>query len=441
MPNVAYDTVVVFSCLRGRSIVALATALALWLPACGGGPSFRSASALDAAAESYVRLVLALGERDADSLDTYHGPLEWQAEARAAHATLPEIRASAAALAAQLATPIPNEDEVRRQFLIRQLAAIVARIDVVRGARLPFDEEARLLFGLDVPAVEHGPAAAAVREAIDRLLPGPGDLAARSAAYHRKFLIAPDRLPAVLARAIEGCRAATRAHLELPPSERVGVEFVRELSWSAFTRYAGGFTSRIQVNAGMPLTVDRALDLACHESYPGHHTIASLLEGRFGGRGELLIQPLFSPQSLLHEAASSLAGQLAFPEPVRVAFERDALFPLAGFDPAEAARHVRIGRLIDALYGVEADIARRYLDGSLDFPRAAAALERDALMPSADATLKFLNQYRTYAATYTIGRDALQRHLGGQPPAGGDAGRWSAYANVVTDPAQVVPQG
>ena len=100
---------------------------------------------------------------------------------------------------------------------------------------------------------------------------------------------------------------------------------------------------------------------------------------------------------------------------------------------------MRIGRLVDALHGVEADIARRYLDGSLDFPRAAAALERDALMPSADATLKFLNQYRTYAATYTIGRDALQRHLDGQPPAGGEAGRWSAYINVVTDPAQIVP--
>ena len=413
-------------------------ALALWTLACGGDGSRRSASPLDAAAESYVRLVLALGERDADSLDAYHGPPEWQADARTAHATLPEVRASAAALAGQLVSPVSGDDEVRRQFLIRQLRAVAARIDVVRGARLPFAEEARLLFGLDVPAVEHGAAAAAAREAIDRLLPGQGDLAARYAAYDRKFLIAPDRLPAVLGRAIEGCRTATRAYLALPPSERVDVEYVRELSWSAFTRYTGGFTSRIQVNTGLPLTVDRALDLACHESYPGHHTIASLLEARFGGRVEFLVQPLFSPQSLLHEAASSLGGQLAFPEPARIAFERDALFPLAGLDPAAAARHVRIGRLIDVLHGVEADIARRYLDGNLDFPRAAAALERDALMPSADATLKFLNQYRTYAATYTIGRDALQRHLDGQSPAG-DGGRWSAYKNVVTDPAQIIP--
>ena len=182
----------------------------------------------------------------------------------------------------------------------------------------------------------------------------------------------------------------------------------------------------------LPLTVDRALDLACHEAYPGHHTIDSLLDARFGGRRvELLVQPLFSPQSLLHEAASSLAGSLAFPDAARLAFERDELFPLAGLDPVGADRHVRVGRLVDQLHGVQADIARRYLDGALDFPRAAAALERDALMPSADATLKFLNQFRTlrghlHASAAT--RFAPPRRAA--PPAA-TASRWRAYIDVV----------
>ena len=92
------------------------------------------------------------------------------------------------------------------------------------------------------------------------------------------------------------------------PDDTVAVELVGDLPWSAFTRYEGGFASRVQVNAALPLTVDRALDLACHEAYPGHHTINVLLDARFGGRRpELLVQPLFSPQSLLHEAAASLA--------------------------------------------------------------------------------------------------------------------------------------
>ena len=94
---------------------------------------------------------------------------------------------------------------------------------------------------------------------------------------------------------------------------------------------------------------------------------------------------------------------------------------------------------MDQLHGVQARIARQYLDGELDFARASAALERDALMPSADATLKFLNQFRSYAATYTIGRDALSRYLNAHSTADDRAGRWRAYINVVTDPVQVVP--
>jgi nucleotide-binding universal stress UspA family protein len=212
----------------------------------------------------------------------------------------------------------------------------------------------------------------------------------------------------------------------------VRVDYVRDSSWSAFTRYEGRFVSRILVNAALPVTVDRALDLACHEAYPGHHTISVLLDARFGERRpELLVQPLFSPQSSLHEAAASLAPALAFSEAARIAFERDELFPLAGLDAADAARHATVGRLVDRLHPVVADVARQYLDGVLDFPRAAAALERDALMPNADATLKFVNQFRSYAATYTVGRDRLSRVV---------AGNWASYLRAVTDPAQTLPR-
>ena len=54
----------------------LVLVLATWFSACGGAAS--AGRALDAAAESYVRLVLALAERDADSLDIYYGPSAWE---------------------------------------------------------------------------------------------------------------------------------------------------------------------------------------------------------------------------------------------------------------------------------------------------------------------------------------------------------------------------
>jgi hypothetical protein len=415
-----------------RAVIAVVSA-GILAAGCRAHRADSGRDALDVAARSYVQLVLALGERDSDSLDSYHGPPDWQKDARAAHMTLAEIRGAAIARANALKAPPAGrrDDEPRRAFLIRQLEAVASRVAILQGARPSFDEEARLLFDLDPDNAAEPPAAEAIRAELDRLLPGPGDLAARYAAFDRQFLVAPDRLAAVLARAIEGCRAATQRHVALPGGERVTVEYVRDRPWSAFTRYEGHLASRVTVNAALPLTVDRALDLACHETYPGHHTINVLVDARFGERRpELLVQPLFSPQSSLHEAAASLAPALAFPGADRDAFERDELFPLAGLDRAGAARHVAVGRLVDRLHGVEAGVVRRYLDGALDFPRAAAALERDALMRSAEATLKFVNQFRSYAATYTIGRDRLSRVV---------AGNWDAYESAVTDPAQTLP--
>jgi hypothetical protein len=423
----------VFSCIRG----ALLTALALLTLGCAA-----RTSSIDAAAERYVRLALALGARDGDSLDSYHGHPEWQADARARHATLPDIRAEAAALAETLAAAAgadtTSDAEIRRAFLIRQLRAIVARIDILGGSRPTFAEETRALFAFDVTS-DSDDDADAVRAEIATLLPGSGALSERYATFDRRYLVAPGRLDAVLSKAIEGCRTATRAHAPLPPGERVAVEYVTDLPWSAFTRYEGHSVSRIRVNAGLPLTVDRALDLACHEAYPGHHTIDSLLDARTPGRVEFLVRPLFSPQSMLHEAAASLAPSLAFPEPARLAFERDVLFPLAGLDPAGAALHVRVGRLVDRMSGVQAAISRQYLDGALDFPRAAAALEGDALMPSADGVLKFLNRFRSYAATYTLGRDRLRRHLDANAPQGDRNVRWRVFTDMVSAPAQILP--
>jgi hypothetical protein len=420
----------------GVAFVALAAA------SCGTHTPASRPMSLDAAAESYVRLVLALAERDPDTLDNYRGPADWQADAQRRRAPLGGIDHDATALADLLAVRPSGDgdDPVRRGFLVRQLRAVAARAKIVAGARPRFADEARALFDIDTPPPFTAPPA--VRAELDRLIPGRGDLPSRYAAFDRRFLIAPDRLSAVLTRAIDACRAATAPRVALPAGEHVSVASVFGVPWSAFTIYKGQFRSVIQVNAALPLTVDRALDLACHEAYPGHHTINSLIEKRLGTtHTELLAQPLFSPQSILHEAASSLAPALAFSDAERLVFERDALFPLAGLDRAQAERYVRIGRLIDRLHPVVADIARRYLDDELDFPRASTALEHDALMPSTDATLKFLNQFRTYAATYTTGRDRLRAAIDARAGVEDRAQKWNAYILIVTDPSQALPAG
>jgi len=54
-------------------------------------------------AEQYVKLVLAVGQHDADYVDAFYGPAEWRKEAEAAKKPLAEIDAEAAEVEKQFA--------------------------------------------------------------------------------------------------------------------------------------------------------------------------------------------------------------------------------------------------------------------------------------------------------------------------------------------------
>ena len=120
-------------------------------------------------------------------------------------------------------------------------------------------------------------------------------------------------------------------------------------SWNAYNWYKGELSQPDPGEPGLPHLVDRAIDLACHEGYPGHHVYNALLEQalvRERGWVEISMYPLFSPQSLIAEGSANYGIDMAFPAAERMAFERDSLFPLAGLDRslAEPNAAVRPGR-------------------------------------------------------------------------------------------------
>ena len=113
--------------------------------------------------------------------------------------------------------------------------------------------------------------------------------------------------------------------MKLPP-EHFTVEYVTNKSWSGYNWYQGGFRSLIQVNTDLPIYIDRAVDLACHEGYPGHHVYNALLEQHLvKARGwlEFSVYPLFSPQSLIAEGTANYGIEVAFPGRDRIAFEQE----------------------------------------------------------------------------------------------------------------------
>ena len=408
-------------------------AFAAGLAACVHTPEARD---VDTIARDYVVLVLAAGAHDADFVDAYYGPADLKAAAQADTRDIAGLRAGARTLRAELAALEPGEGpilQLRHRYLDKQLGAVDARLGLVLGETLPFDEETRRLYDTVAPAPDTDAYERALA-VIDRLVPGDGPLADRVEALRRQFVIPTDRLQAVFDRAIAECRARTVAHLELPANERFTLEFVTDKPWSGYNWYQGDAFSLIQVNTDLPIFIDRAVDLGCHEGYPGHHTYNALLERELAierGWVEFTVYALFSPQSLIAEGSANYGIDMAFPDDTRFAFEREVLMPLAGIDSAEAERYRAVREALAELDDAGNEAARRYLDRDWTREQAMDWLVRYTLVSRERASQRvdFFDTYRGYVINYNLGRDLVERYI---ECAAGE--RWDTFTDLLGSP-------
>ena len=428
----------------GRRRIAAGVAAAMLLTAAVAARQGGSrTSDMSKISREYVRLVLALGAHDKDYVDAYYGPDDIRKEAEAAHLTLDAIGTSVDRLAGSLkSVPVDAADELtrlRHQYLEKQLAAMRARVRMLEGEKLSFDAESKALYDAVAPTYSD----AHFQEVLDRLdrrFPGSGPLVERYDAWRRAFVIPRDKLDAVFKAAIGACRERTLAHVKLPPGEQFTVEYVTNKSWSGYNWYQGNFRSLIQVNTDLPIYIDRAIDLACHEGYPGHHVYNALLEQhlvRDRGWTEFTVYPLFSPQSLIAEGTANFGIDVAFPGRERVAYERETLFPLAGLDASRTAEYYEVQALVDQLSYAGNEAARRYINGRIDRDAATAWLQTYALMPHDRAAqrVRFFDQYRSYVINYNYGKDLVRAFIesrGGT--ADQPAKRWNEFEKLLSSP-------
>jgi hypothetical protein len=424
---------------HGRRILLLP--LLLILASC-----HRSDYTLDSLARSYVQLALALGERDPDSLDFALVPASMRAAVHQSYPSLDQIALDASTLSGRLRLlKFPPEQRGRVEFLRLQLASMEARASMLGGRRLDFDSEARVLFATASLPDSRATERRVLRARIAGLLPAPGtgpdgSTAERYAAYESRFVVQPERLASVMNAALDLCRRRTAEYIALPAGESVELSFVRYKPWSAFSRYLGHAHSSIQVNLDLPITVDDALELACHEGYPGHHVFNTLRDtalAQQSGLPEAQVQLTFSPQSYLAEAAAAYAPRMAFFADERAQMERDVLFPLAGLSPQEAERYVLISSLVRDLDSAEPSIAREYIDGRMELVRAEQQLASEVLMAHSESLLLYLNEYRSYMLAYTDGPRRIAAYLDATTAPDSVAAeyraRWKGYEGLMRE--------
>ena len=392
-------------------------------------------------AEAYVRLVLAVGRHDPAYVDAYYGPAEWQRDVGQRVSSLAELSDEAGRLVEQAmqVEPAGPEDEARRRFLCGQLRAVKARIAQLSGQGLAFDEESAAFYDAVAPSHPESYFQATLDQ-LDGLLPGGGPLVERLDRFRAAFIVQPARLADVFERAIDECRRQTRERVSLPDDESFTVEYVTDKPWSGYNWYKGGHRSVIQVNTDLPIYIDRAIDLAAHEGYPGHHLFNLLLEQRMveeRGWVEFTIYPLFSPESLIAEGTANFGIEVAFPGDSRVRFDRDVLMPLAGLPVADADRYDAVMRLVARLSYAGNEAARRYLDAVQDRAATVTWLTRFALMSPARAEqrTRFMDAYRSYVINYNLGQDMVRDYIEARGGTTADPDRrWDLFLALLQSP-------
>ena len=390
---------------------------------------------LDQAGEEFVKIALRMGEIDSDYVDAYSGPEVWREAIKGSKVNPDNLAKDIAELRARI-SGLETADTVRGKNLGKLLRAMAVRLDVVTGKDVSFDKEVSDIYDVIPPRYDLAQYDAVLAE-LDALVPGKGTTADRVNAFRNKFEIPKDKLKPVFDRAIAECRTRTQKYYDLPENENFRMEFVTNKAWSGYNYYQGNYESLIQINTDFPITIERAVDLGCHEGYPGHHVWNLLIERELvGKRGwiEYSVNPLFGPFGSLAEGSGNFGVELAFPGEEKIAFETEVLFPLAGLDIREASKFNRVLALESKLSHATNDIARRYLDGELSKEEAVPLIQKYYLQSyeKSEQRLRFMEKYRGYVINYNIGQDIVKDYVkaSGKTP----EAQWAAFRDMLIIP-------
>jgi hypothetical protein len=397
-------------------------------------------------AEAYVKLVLKIGQHDADYVDAYYGLEEWKPAELTHDGSDTLIHKQLSEEADRLLNELESLSDyeateletLRYRYLYKQILAAKTKLFMISGGALTFDEESKALYD----AVSSSYSEEHYKEILDRLdkiLPGKGDVSKRVNDFKNEFIIPKEKLDTVFTTAMNECRKKTFQHIQLPPNENFTVEYVTNKPWGGYNWYKGNNYSVIQVNTDLPTYIDRAVDLAAHEGYPGHHIYNVLLEKLYRQNGwvEFCVYALFSPQSLIAEGSANYGIEVVLPGEERIRFEKEVLFPLAGLDAEKADEYYKMLSLLSELEYAVNDAARNYLDGKWNKDETKTWLIKYSLMTpdKAEKRIEFIEKYRSYVINYNLGKDIVKNYIEKNGGTSDDPEkRWEIFTKLLSTP-------
>jgi len=395
--------------------------------------------AINLLAERYVKLSLQIGQHCPYYVDAYYGPKAWnpQSEAVALNVLLERTQALVDAIEA-----LPDQTcsalKHRVKFLLIQVKSSRVYINRLQGNLLNFDDECAQLYDVKVPHYDTDHFELILKE-LELLIPGQGVLAERLTKYRERFVVPTEKLTQVFDAAIGESRRRTLKHIDLPAHESFKVELTNNQIWSAYNWYKGNSYSLIELNTDFPIQIERVIDLAAHEGYPGHHVFNAQIERHLVnelGWMEYSIYNLYSPISLLAEGSANYGIEVAFPWQERLDFERQTLFPLAGLNPDDVSQYYAIQKVLHRLSYADNMVAKQFLDGEINEQQAIDLLIKYALSnpERAKQRLAFIKHNRAYVVTYNYGQDLVEQYLSTQVSNDSHQELWRVFGELLATP-------
>lgn len=399
---------------------------------------------IDEIAKEYVILVLQLGKYDENYVDAYFGPDEHKEYADKNELPLDSLLLRAQNLLSSI-DKLENieEYEYRVQNLRYFAKAMIAHTKFLSGEKFTFDQESKAIYGAVAPTHDSLYYKNILKE-IDVLLPpGDGGISERFEEYKKPYIVPADKIDTVFKLAIEEVRRRSKEHISLPVSESFTSELVQGKPWGAYNWFKGDFTSLIQVNTELPFAVNKALHLASHEGYPGHHVFHSMIEADFVKENnwiEYSVYPLFSPVSIISEGTANAAQAILFTPEEEIAFEKEVLCKVANIDTNGYSRYKKVLKSFHDLGYIGNDAARYYLDGEMTKEETIEYLVKYGCRSAkrAEMNISFYETYRAYVISYSLGQDLVENYIDAMIERGEAKDKWDAFIQLIKKP--IMPQ-
>lgn len=396
---------------------------------------FENETDLNESAKELVTITLKLGELDPDLVDSYIGlqKLDSNEEIR-----LELIEKDLKNLFHYISKTKPDNDIslLRKNYQLAILNSLKYRIKFLKGDKVDFLKECEKIYQYK-PSLRPISYYDSLLVELDSLIPGEGNLTDRYSKYRNKFIVNNDHLDGSFRKALDYAALKTKEYIEMPIEEGVTIEYMEGAPWSAYNWYKGNYNSLIQVNKSVDIHFEKILDLAAHESYPGHHVYYTKREKNFykdSGFVEFSIYPLYSPVSFLAEGTAEYGIDLVFPENEKIDYIYNNLVNDEEVSKDDLKKYISILDIFEKLDEVIINISQKYLDGEIRIEEAVRMLRKYGLESeiSAIRRMNFVRRYRSYIINYTLGKRFVKNYI--EKHADSEESKWDIYKDLIEKP-------